>query len=171
MPFLSSASWKSKVITFCTIASIGIGVVIALPVIMADNATKELVAALENRDWQTAYRAVQAGADVNLKIGGRPLLINAVRLGDLDQVRFLLDHMVDVNARTAFGRNALHEAALYGFVDIARLLIDRGIDVNARNEREETPLFYAENGLIAGPSRTQAHANVAALLRERGGVK
>ena len=147
------------------------GVFVAQPLVTASNATTNLLGALERDDWAAASQAVQAGANVNLAVSGRPLLIIAVRSGDLEEVRFLLKNGVDVEARTAYGRSALHEAALYGLPEIASLLIERGADVNARNPRGETPLFYAEEGLLAGPPRTPFHTRVASIIREHGGVR
>ncbi len=147
------------------------GVFVAQPLVTASNATTNLLGALERDDWAAASQAVQAGANVNLAVGGRPLLIIAVRSGDLDEVRFLIKNGVDIEARTAYGRSALHEAALYGHPDIASLLIERGAEVNARNPRGETPLFYAEEGLLVGPPRTPSHVRVASIIREHGGVR
>jgi ankyrin repeat protein len=62
----------------------------------------------------------------------------------------------------------LHEAALYGQYDIAKFLLENGADVDARNPRGETPLFYAEGGLIMGPNVTTEHKRVAELLRNHG---
>lgn len=170
---------KTKVIVIAAmvlgagIIAVGLifGVFVAQPLVTASNATTHLLGALERDDWAAASQAVQAGANVNLAVGGRPLLIIAVRSADLEEVRFLLNNGVDVDARTAYGRSALHEAALYGLPDIASLLIERGADVNARNPRGETPLFYAEEGLLAGPPRTPSHFRVASIIQEHGGVR
>ena len=43
-----------------------------------------------------------------------------------------------------------------------------GAKINLRNNRGETPLFYAEKGLIAGPRRTHVHDKIAELLRKFG---
>ncbi|MEO5957384.1 MAG: ankyrin repeat domain-containing protein [Nitrospiraceae bacterium] len=136
-----------------------------------NNPTMDLLAALEARDLPAVTRALLAGADSNHVLLGRPLLTMAVRRGDLEEVRLLLNSGARVDARTAFGRTALHEAALYGLPEIAALLISRGADVNAKNPRGETPLFYAEVGLVAGPPRTASQASVAEILREHGGVR
>ena len=56
------------------IISIGLifGVFVAQPLVTASNATTNLIGALERDDWAAASQAVQAGANVNLAVGGRP---------------------------------------------------------------------------------------------------
>ncbi len=134
-----------------------------------DPATSKLLAAMEEQQFGDARKAVLAGASVDYRIVGRPLIFNFIRNNKLTEVRFLLEQGAIVRSTTdQGGRTPLHEAALYGYVDIARLLIERGADVNAKNVRGEPPLFYAEGGLIAGPQPTASHAEVAKLLRDHG---
>jgi len=72
--------------------------------------------------------------------------------------------------RSSYGRTALHEAALHGRVEVVELLLENGADVNAKNHRGETPLFYAEGGLIAGPNLTQNHHKVSEIIKKHGGT-
>lgn len=123
---------------------------------------------LDEADFEAAEEAINAGADVNFSLMGRPILFHAIRNNRVANVAFLVKHGADVGARTEFGRTPLHEAALYGYLEVARLLIEAKADVNARNPRGETPLFYAEKGLAIGPAHTEAHDQVAQLLRKHG---
>jgi hypothetical protein len=134
--------------------------------------TQDLITALEEGDIDGAQRAVGRKADVNAVMTGRPIIFHFIRRGRVREVEFLLSNGADVQARTAIGgRTPLHEAALYGRLEIAKALLEHGADVNAKNPRGETPLFYAEGGLIAGPVPTQEHHKVAELLRQHGGVE
>ncbi len=75
--------------------------------------------------------------------------------GDDFYVKALLMAGDDINAKSDGVRTALHEAALHGQLEIVKFLLEQGADVNAKNNRGETPLFYAEGGLIAGPKPTE----------------
>ncbi|HOL70854.1 MAG TPA: ankyrin repeat domain-containing protein, partial [Bryobacteraceae bacterium] len=71
-------------------------------------------------------------------------LHEAVKSGNIERVRALLDAGADVNGRDRLGGTPLHEAIWNGNAAIAALLIERGADVNARHtEAGSTPLHYA----------------------------
>src|SRR5712671_5555346 len=82
--------------------------------------------------------AAASAADVNAD------LQSAVKAGDLDRVKTLLDQRADVNSRNAVGAAPIHEAAWSGNVELIDLLLARGADVNARHaEAGSTALHYA----------------------------
>ena len=70
-------------------------------------------------------------------------LIEAVRAGNHEAVRTLLQDQVDVNASQPDGATALHWATYVDSSAIAQLLIDAGADVNATNDYGVTPLALA----------------------------
>jgi len=86
-------------------------------------------------------------------------LIEASRVGNLVEVRDLLDQGVDVNAVTEGNATPLHYASDKGHEAVVALLLDRGADVNAVNDYNDTPLHWAS---------AKGHAAVAALLLDRG---
>lgn len=133
-----------------------------------DQATQNLIIALDARDEAGAKAAIRDGADTNVELAGRALLFQLVRDDDVWGVRVLLDSGADVTVRSPWNRTLLHEAAIYGHFEIAELLIAHGADVNAINGRGETPLFYASGGMFAGPRPTERHAAIQALLRKHG---
>ena len=133
-----------------------------------DEPTAKFLAALEQQKYKAAETEIRQGADVNYTIAGRTLLHQSVTDNELFNVNFLIKHGANVNTKTKFGRSPPHEAALYGHYEIAKALIEAGSDVNAQNPRGETPLYYAETGLIAGPPRTSMNDKVASLLRSHG---
>src|SRR5437879_10311512 len=82
--------------------------------------------------------AAASAADVNAD------LQTAVKAGDLDRVKTLLDQRADVNSRNAVGAAPIHEAAWNGNVELIDLLLARGADVNLRHaDGGSTPLHYA----------------------------
>lgn len=70
-------------------------------------------------------------------------LSNAIVADDVERVRYLLDHGVDVNARFGDGYTALVNATRFGFTDLVPLLIERKADVNGGDLSHWTPLMYA----------------------------
>jgi len=123
-------------------------------------------------DYRAAERAILAGAFLDMKVGGRPLLTMLVRKNNLEGVKFALKHGASLNSQTSYGRTPLHEAAMYGYEEIAAELLKRGANVNAVNLQGETPLFYATSPMkhLIGPPLTLGHQRVADLLRAHGGV-
>jgi ankyrin repeat protein len=85
---------------------------------------------------------------------------------NVDSVRWLIEHGVDVNAkRVLFDCNstALHVTAESGATDIARMLLDAGGDPNIHDDKyDATVLGWAE---YCGQPQ------VAELVRGRGGGK
>ena len=96
-------------------------------------------------------------------VGCTPALHRAVKSGDADRVRQLLDSGGDVNVReSSKGRlqyTPLHWAAYYGRQEIAELLISRGAELNAHDPWYSTPLYLAAE---------QGHLEVVKLLIVEG---
>ena len=107
-------------------------------------------------------------------------LIEAVRQGDLAQVRALVDRGVDVGAAEIDGTTALHWAVHRDDGDIAELLIRAGADVTAANRYGVAPIALASlNGsapmlsrlLAAGAdaNRAQPEGETALMTAARTG--
>ncbi len=91
--------------------------------------------------------AISLAADSDLR------LVEAVKRGDTDAVRYLLQQPVDVNAPQADGATALAWAAHRNDLETAELLIRAGANVNAANDYGVTPLSLActnRNAAIVG---------------------
>lgn len=88
-------------------------------------------------------------------------LYQAAGDGDIERVKALLDHGVDVNGRTSDDSYALNRAAVYNQVEMVRLLLDRGANPNVRNSQGDTPLICATK--YAG-----GHAEIVKLLVDGG---
>jgi len=63
--------------------------------------------------------------------------------GNLESARAAIDNGVEVNARNAKGRTALHMAVMGWSFDAVVLLIGKGADVNARDAAGDTPVMIA----------------------------
>jgi ankyrin repeat protein len=89
----------------------------------------------------------------------------AVSMRNLNTIRWLLAHGVDVNAKRLMwdcDHTALHMTVESGEMDIARVLLDAGADPNIRDDKfNSTALGWAE---------FFGRADFAELLREKGGA-
>lgn len=67
----------------------------------------------------------------------------AINRKDIDQVKILLDHGANVNAKTIIDFVPLSRAVIKADKNMCALLISRGADVNATNSSGDSPLFFA----------------------------
>lgn len=105
---------------------------------------KDLLAAIDRRDAETARKALEAGVDPNGRDSlGMPALWRAVGQGDRDIVGLLLDHGARVDAATAQGNTPLMLAAARGDRNMAIQLLEAGADTGARNRWELGPEDWA----------------------------
>jgi len=88
-------------------------------------------------------------------------LQEAAAVGDIDQVRLLIEKGTDVDAREdGFYKTALHRAAMSGHKDVVELLLIKGAQIDAWNGFPGgTPLDYAAE---------KGHKEIAELLIARG---
>lgn len=153
------------------IASVALILIYAFTAPLKGISENKLMIALDAKDSGAVIAAVHDGEDPNQKIMGRPLMFIGIEEGDSSYLKALIDAGADINSTSSWGRTALHEAALHGQVEIAEYLLQNGANVNAKNNRGETPLFYAEGGIVAGPRPTERHKEVARLLRQHGAIE
>ena len=107
------------------------------------------------------YLITTHGEDVHAKCGRRGSPLHAASYkGNLDVVRLLLAHGVDINTTSdEIESTPLHQASLSGDVDVTRLLLQHEANLNARDRLLHTPLH---NASITGKMK------VAELLLEHG---
>lgn len=97
---------------------------------------------------------------VSLRINGATQLHGAVQLGDLKQVKLLLESDVDINATTEDGSTALHLAAARSDgLDLVKLLVEKGANVNAKNIYGYRPMDYAAQQHNIEIAKVLAEAN------------
>lgn len=90
----------------------------------------------------------------------------AVSKRNLNAIRWLIAHGVDVNAKRLMwdcDHTALHMTVESGEIDIARLLLDAGADPNIRDDKF--------NATALGWAHFFGRNDFAELLREKGGAK
>ena len=107
-----------------------------------------IVVALNYGQVEAVRYFIETGHDLNQKDNKAPLLFNAVLSNNLELVRLLLDHGVDVKAKGQYGRTALHAIAnMVGSPDfwdpaiaaIAALLVARGLSPKTLDTSKATP--------------------------------
>ena len=126
--------------------------VLALIVLTAATATK----------GQTQVPDARVDVHLTLRSDGHdaPLLVSAVRDGDVEAVRSLLRQGAYANAAEGDGLSTLHWAARSGEPEIAKILLDAGATVDARTRNGAyTPLHEASKA---------GNASVARVLLEAG---
>ena len=70
-------------------------------------------------------------------------LHKACHRGNIDTVKYLIEHEANVNALDDDKDTPLHWACCEGYVDIVKYLIENGADLNAVNYDEDTPISIA----------------------------
>lgn len=125
----------------------------AKPGIRASDGSSALSRGWADNRWDFVRFLFLHGIDPNAPMPAyhenqEPPLTLAARQGEREMVAWLLEHGVDVEAKSKYGMSALHEAVRYGYVEVARLLVQHGADVNSGVEAgDPTPLHRA----VAGP--------------------
>ena len=70
-------------------------------------------------------------------------LHSAVSLGNIPQVRAIIDSGTSIEMRDKYGSTPLMTAIYYGQWDAVKTLVEMGADINAKDSNGQTPLFYA----------------------------
>ena len=83
----------------------------------------------------------------------------AIRRGDVDTVRQLLDAGADINFKDQHGQTGLMLAAMRGHVDVVRLLVERGAELNVTAKYTLSALML---GVING------HTEIVRILADAG---
>ncbi|MDD5773296.1 MAG: ankyrin repeat domain-containing protein [bacterium] len=71
------------------------------------------------------------------------LLVRAVEMGNVIEVKRLLETGADINTKNRQGWTILNIAIYNGYIDVIKLLIEKGVDINARYSDNWTPLKIA----------------------------
>ena len=123
--------------------------------------------AVSQRRIDICHLLLAKEVDVNYVVEGScPALIEAVRVGDVDIVKLLLDHHADPEKtedasggdapdKKGWRRTALHVAACNGEGEMVKMLLERGANPNVRDADGWTSLWAAARF---------GHAEIAKLL-------
>ena len=101
-------------------------------------------------DQQIAYQTVDTILNLNQVIiditnsQGDTALNLAVRYGNIQIVRLLIQQHANINTANHFGDTPLHTAAILGLPDIVNLLLAAGADENATNHDGNTAFQAAQ---------------------------
>jgi ankyrin repeat protein len=103
----------------------------------------ELLEAILSMNMPGALAAIEAGADVNVRLeNGWPALTMVIQLGGSKLATAMIERGADVNAATPEGETPLLQAARQAR-PIAKLLLERGADPHARDKEGATALHLA----------------------------
>ena len=92
---------------------------------------------------QNAHNELENINQRRLEESPNPPLFEAIRHGETDEVRRLLDVEGVAATSECKGKHALHWAADNGYQDIAKLLVERGAELDGRDSSKMTPLHWA----------------------------
>jgi len=70
-------------------------------------------------------------------------LFEAVKKGDIEQVKLLISEGADINGRDPNAQSALNLAVAGGHKDMVELIIEKGADINGKGRYDATPLHDA----------------------------
>lgn len=140
---------------------------------VASSQGSALLYAVQKGILSTARRAIQAGANVNMKTpppDNRPLLSIAAENGHLGLVQLLLNASADVNAIDGKRRSPLLLAADFGHAQIVELLLDHGADPNHMDCYQSTALYFSSiSGHAAVVNILLAHDKIDVNVYDREG--
>ncbi|MCY4321488.1 MAG: ankyrin repeat domain-containing protein [Bdellovibrionaceae bacterium] len=106
--------------------------------------------------------------DINSKRRGySPVLIDLIKIGDIDAFNKILKKNVDIQAVDWDGNTALHIASKIGDYAIVKALIESGAILNAKNKEGDTPLDLAKTRKIYTLLKNHGASNNNSSMRIR----
>lgn len=85
---------------------------------------------------------LESGVDINADDGdgGDTVLMHAAATGNVDAVRWMLDHGANINARNSNWETPFSYACAWDHLDVAKLLSERGADIDCIHRGGGTPI-------------------------------
>jgi len=81
--------------------------------------------------------------DVDIERDGYYLLQQAIKDGDLDRVKLLVEAGADPDVQDSYGYSHLHNAAQWGHLEIVKYLHSQGANIKNKDNGLTTPLWLA----------------------------
>ncbi len=109
------------------------------------NDSKQFHDVIENHNIEELKKLIAAGADLNQRFGGVPMLLWAIEYKNCLAIQLLIENNVNINvqAKTNAGYTPLIYAALKGDKTTVQLLLEKGADVNLITNLKASALIYA----------------------------
>ena len=101
-----------------------------------------LPAALYKKHFCVANLLYSHGAVVDVRGDYERTPLYVASNGQVDILRWLLDHGADANARNCYGVSPLSRAAYTLYDDAVQVLLDHNADINSQSDGGETPLYW-----------------------------
>lgn len=126
--------------------------------------------ALENKftlpdvKFKLTKRLVEGGAELNgqTKDAQKTPLNFALKFGNEEMTKYLINNGADVNVGCYYGQSPLHVAAQHSNLETVKFLLENGANINATEPwGGDTPLFYAAGNV---------DLEIFKYLREKGAV-
>jgi ankyrin repeat protein len=107
---------------------------------------RKMASAIRKDNSTEVEKLVTNGADPNVMVNGKSLLMWTVEKGHLQLTQVLLDKGAEVNDEDRVGRTALITAAEKGHTEIAQALLDRDAKVDRVVDGKTALIWAAHNG-------------------------
>jgi ankyrin repeat protein len=94
---------------------------------------------------ETILLLLDRGANIEATMGESAFtsLMIAAFMGNTTNIRILLDHGADIEAKNKFGETALMVAVKHGKIDSAKVLLEHGANPHAKNHQGCSPFMRA----------------------------
>lgn len=107
------------------------------------NQRRNLRDAAADNDIFRVEKLLREGVDINSVYKYGTALDQAAVDGNLNMVKYLLNHGAQLNKTDSQGKNAMHHAVKGGSIRMIDFLIDLGAELNRQDEEGKTAAFYA----------------------------
>jgi ankyrin repeat protein len=109
-----------------------------------NNALPAITVAVRGHNLAEVQSALEKEKDIDIiDFDGRTALGHAAAEGQIDIVRFLIDHGANINSQDNFGYTPLHFTCQNQHVEITRLLLGKGALIEIVDKFGNTPLSRA----------------------------
>ena len=125
------------------------------------------VAMTEEIQWLIPL--VEAGADINLKVGGEPVWFGAYLAQNWKVLDYLLQHDLDLNAQDSIGYTAIMEMAGLGQYEQVLKLIEKGADISLMTKNGNSFAYTAQTSVpVKTHKQYQYYQQVLKHLQGKG---